>query len=218
MYELFILGELLDLPTHGYLLHQTITSAIGPLRQMSWGALYPLIRRLEADGLIEADAMCGGGGDGRKRKIYHITDAGRRRFHDLMLTRDHYDGDYPEVFTIKLSNFHHVGRGEQAQILGHYRGYLQFMQNYLETAGRRVAQKPAISESERCSILRALDHRSHLVRADIEWCERMRACMTGCDEASREDADHSSADTNAGADEAVLHSRHMGLDITMKQG
>ena len=76
MYELFILGELMDQPMHGYLLREIINLAIGPLRQMSWGALYPLLRRLEADALIEQSPEPSGSGD-RPRKIYRITSAGR---------------------------------------------------------------------------------------------------------------------------------------------
>ena len=52
MYELFVLGELVHKPMHGYLLQRVVQEAIGPVRQMSWGALYPLLKRLERDGLI----------------------------------------------------------------------------------------------------------------------------------------------------------------------
>src|SRR5436309_960361 len=102
MYELFILGELLDMPMHGYMLHQIIQTAIGPMRQMSWGALYPLIRRLEACGLIAADETDMLERCGRPRKMYRMTESGRQRFFDLMVQRDLYDSDYPDVFSIKL--------------------------------------------------------------------------------------------------------------------
>src|SRR5262249_32839433 len=56
LYELFVLGRLMSQPFHGYLLRQLLGVAIGPTRQISWGVLYPLIRRLEGGGLIESHA------------------------------------------------------------------------------------------------------------------------------------------------------------------
>ncbi|KHF35399.1 Transcriptional regulator PadR-like family protein [Paenibacillus sp. P1XP2] len=53
MYELFILGELMNNPMHGYLLHQILNGIVGPTRKVSWGAIYPLIHGMVADGLIE---------------------------------------------------------------------------------------------------------------------------------------------------------------------
>lgn len=50
--ELFILGELMNNPMHGYLLHQILNAIVGT-RKISWGALYPLIHSMLADGLIE---------------------------------------------------------------------------------------------------------------------------------------------------------------------
>ena len=52
MYELFVLGELMDGPHHGYLLREILGRLLGPFRHISCGVLYPLIRQLEREGLI----------------------------------------------------------------------------------------------------------------------------------------------------------------------
>ena len=52
VYELFVLGELTAGSHHGYLLREILGKILGPFRQVSWGALYPLIHRLSRDGLI----------------------------------------------------------------------------------------------------------------------------------------------------------------------
>src|SRR6266567_6089024 len=52
MYELFVLGELMDGPHYGYLLREILGRLLGPFRHISWGVLYPLIRHLEREGLI----------------------------------------------------------------------------------------------------------------------------------------------------------------------
>src|SRR5690348_16714965 len=126
MYELFVLGILIDGPRHGYLLHQIVNRAIGPVRRMSWGALYPLLRRLEAEGLIAPEGAAGGDEGGRQRKMYHLTEAGRARFHQLMLEDTGYSADGEDVFTMKLCNFAHIARSEQLIILQRYQEFLRF--------------------------------------------------------------------------------------------
>lgn len=190
MYELFVLGELLDQPLHGYVLHQVVEMAIGPIRQLSWGALYPLLQRLEREDLIAAEGAGGeGGGDRgrRERKRYRITAAGEARFRALMSEPGAYDTDYPDRFTLKLTNFHHVDRDGQLAILRHYRGYVQFIQDYLLTSRRHVTHEPAIPEAERPHILRALEHRLHLARADLQWLDAEVARIEGAgSESSRQ--------------------------------
>src|SRR5260221_5839110 len=78
MYELYVLGELMEQPVHGYLLPQILSHILGPYRQMSWGALYPLIHRLVQDGLILPWEPTGGGNGGGPRG-HAITEAGGAR-------------------------------------------------------------------------------------------------------------------------------------------
>src|SRR5215475_2447873 len=131
LYELFILARLMSQPFHGYLLRQLLGVAIGPTRQISWGVLYPLIRRLEENGLIESRPATGGpaeaGVEGeRQRRIYQITEAGKARFQELMAEPGAYNTDYADTFSIKLSGFAYVSRERQLEILRHYRDYLLF--------------------------------------------------------------------------------------------
>ncbi len=170
MYELFVLGELMDKPLHGYRLHSTITKVIGPIRQMSWGALYPLIRRLEQGGFIAREEF-GGGAGGRERKMYRITDAGVARFYALMAEPGAYDADYPVLFVIKMSNFHHVDQEQRLAIVRHYRAYVQFIHDYIQTSRRHITVEPAIPEAERPHILRSLEHRLHVAEADMGWID-----------------------------------------------
>lgn len=169
MYELFVLGELMEKPVHGYLLHQIVQEAIGPIRQLSWGALYPLLRRLEREGLISQEASEGGGG--RERKRYRITAAGETRFRALMAEPGAYNADYPDLFTLKLSNFPTIDPAGQLAILEHYRSYVKFIEAYLLASQRHISGEPAISERERPSILRAVDHRLHVAQADLAWLD-----------------------------------------------
>ena len=180
MYELFTLGQLMDRPMHGYLLHQIISVAIGPLRQMSWGALYPLVRRLEREGLIGQHEQQADQG-GHQRKMYAITEAGRARFRQLMLVPGVYNADYPDTFNIKFCNFHNIATGEQLLVLEHYRVFLGWQRDYFQAQRQRIAAHAEISESKRPQILRVLEHRQRLLEADTVWVEqeitqRMATC------------------------------------------
>lgn len=60
---------------HGYALVQQLAAhGFGTIRG---GALYPVLGRMETDGLVEARWEPGEGGPGRK--VYRLTDAGRAR-------------------------------------------------------------------------------------------------------------------------------------------
>ncbi|HUQ70081.1 MAG TPA: PadR family transcriptional regulator [Planctomycetaceae bacterium] len=74
--DLMVLSVLAKESTYGYELQQRLRDASRELVQVQAGTLYPLLHRLEADGLIRSkwDASTG-----RKRKWYELTAAGRRR-------------------------------------------------------------------------------------------------------------------------------------------
>ena len=49
VYELFVLGELMEQPMYGYLLHEIAGRILGPYSPLSWGIIYPLINKLEPE-------------------------------------------------------------------------------------------------------------------------------------------------------------------------
>ena len=51
--ELAILGNLKQAPVHGYELKKRLADTLGPLWGVSFGSLYPALRRLERSGAIE---------------------------------------------------------------------------------------------------------------------------------------------------------------------
>ena len=114
MLELAILGLLKEQPLHGYELKKRLGETLGSLWGVSFGSLYPALRRLERDGAIEVvDAATGrrraadartGSLDGRRspppalRPRRHgragaparptaSPTAARRRFAELLLDR-----------------------------------------------------------------------------------------------------------------------------------
>ncbi|GAB88534.1 PadR family transcriptional regulator [Gordonia rhizosphera] len=86
MLELAVLGLLLESPMHGYELRKRLTGLLGAFRAFSYGSLYPTLRRMQADGLIdEATGPTPGGVKVRRaRRVYQLTDKGRERFSELV--------------------------------------------------------------------------------------------------------------------------------------
>jgi DNA-binding PadR family transcriptional regulator len=177
MYELFVLGELMDGPHHGYSLREILSRMLGPFRQISWGVLYPLIRQLEREGLIAQDEEASAEGkvgtsNSKQRKSYRITESGRKRFYTQMREQGEYTPDYPEYFIIKLNNFDHISHEQQLAILWQYQGYLQALNFYGQSAQQYVSSNATVPDGQRPHILRTISYRMCTIQAEIAWIEQ----------------------------------------------
>jgi DNA-binding PadR family transcriptional regulator len=171
MYELFILGKLIHRPMHGYLLQSIINAALGPFRRMSWGTLYPLLRKLEEGGSIAAHGRKLS--DRRGTKNYRTTPRGRARFLELMRSAGERDTDNRDLFRIKLSNFGHLGIDDQRAILDDYRAYLAEIVRHSDAMSGEVLRAPGMTSAERPYVLKAIDHQRHLAASEIEWLDAL---------------------------------------------
>lgn len=91
MLELAILGLLHETAMHGYELRKQLAAKLGAFRAaISYGSLYPTLRRLQAAGWISEDATVKSGEEPpllaskRGRVVYKITAEGKERFQDLL--------------------------------------------------------------------------------------------------------------------------------------
>lgn len=90
MLELAILGLLFEAPVHGYELRKQIAVRLGGLRVVSYGSLYPALRRLTRAGLIVEDtgpaeaSRSDAAWSRRGRRVYRITAEGKERFAELI--------------------------------------------------------------------------------------------------------------------------------------
>lgn len=92
MLDLAILGLLHESPMHGYELRKQLTTKLGAFRAaISYGSLYPTLRRLQTDGWIseEPGAECTDPEvppltSRRGRVVYKITAEGKERFQALL--------------------------------------------------------------------------------------------------------------------------------------
>lgn len=73
----FILRVLYAKPMHGYEIARTVAAVTRGCCSPTEGTIYPLLRELEAGGYVVAAAEVVGG---RERKVYTLTEKGRRAF------------------------------------------------------------------------------------------------------------------------------------------
>lgn len=75
--ELLVLATLEDGPKHGYQIALDVEEESDGAFELQHGTLYPILHRLEDDGLIEGQWA----EEGRRRKVYGLTNRGRERLH-----------------------------------------------------------------------------------------------------------------------------------------
>lgn len=85
--EFAVLGVLADGELHGYELRKRLATVLGPFRALSYGSLYPCLRRLQARGLIDevdvtpaAETTAPPLAGRRSRVVYAITADGKDEF------------------------------------------------------------------------------------------------------------------------------------------
>jgi DNA-binding PadR family transcriptional regulator len=124
--EFAILGLLQQSPMHGYELRKELAQLLGGLRSISFGSLYPALKRLHAAGYIttadpdpkaplpaDAPALTGR----RGKIVYTITAEGKERFHDLVSQTGPEAYDDGGLFGVRLAFFRHTAADARLRIL-----------------------------------------------------------------------------------------------------
>lgn len=119
MLELATLGLLQREPMHGYRLKQQLELFMSGCISINYGAIYPLLKRLEERGDI-ATLAYEAGEAGSSRKIYCITPSGAIAFRQKMLEHPHESWvNARSRFMIKFFFFSHLEPAERVKLLEH---------------------------------------------------------------------------------------------------
>lgn len=82
--ELAVLGLLHEAPMHGYQLRKRVTALLGWGRVLSYGSLYPRLKQMLRDGLIQQDSpdldTSSAPSSRRAKIVYALTADGKERF------------------------------------------------------------------------------------------------------------------------------------------
>jgi DNA-binding PadR family transcriptional regulator len=145
MLELPVLGLLKERAMHGYELRKQLGTMLGPFWQVSWGSLYPTLRRLAKLGAVEkvvetkprtragksgksgkaakAGKLARTHAAGRRKTVYQVTPIGDEMF-TRILEETGAAAD-AEHFTLKLAFFRYLEPETRVALLERRRAYLQ---------------------------------------------------------------------------------------------
>jgi DNA-binding PadR family transcriptional regulator len=107
-----ILGLLVDHPDHAYALKRRLSPGLPRQQLINDGVLYPLLAKLEDDGLVTSTEQRGE--RGRTRHVYSVTRAGRAEFRRWLQSEEDEQGPpLHELFIaqplVKLLFVRHLG-------------------------------------------------------------------------------------------------------------
>lgn len=197
MYELLILSLLVRFPAHGYLIAKIINDIIGPYAKISNGRLYPLLAKLEESGLIETSAEEEQEQHGeRNSRRYRITEAGRERFHALMLDTTSNPGEYQRLFTYKVPVLYLLQPFERLYLIDHYLNYCQAHVLHLANEADDLATHGHTYhyqglEDSLSATIDVLHHIEELWVREVEWTLQLRQQeLTGQQGRSEHVTDH----------------------------
>jgi DNA-binding PadR family transcriptional regulator len=181
MLELPVLGLLKERSMHGYELRKQLGAMLGPFWQVSWGSLYPTLRRLAKAGAVEKDvdaapvrsrrskartsrAKGGTLTSGRRKNVYRITPRGEGMFAEMLEETAAVDAEH---FTLKLAFFRYLQPEARLALLERRRAYLQ----------EKLAQFKANVRDYRERIdsytLSLQDHGMKSTQSDIDWIDEL---------------------------------------------
>jgi DNA-binding PadR family transcriptional regulator len=191
MLELAILGLLESRAMHGYEIRKRLRDELGQVSSVSFGSLYPALSRLERSGAVAAEEDAGqaapvpmtGSLSGeraalrarrsstalgrRSRKVYRITEEGRRQFAELLAGDRAGAADDARSFGLRLAFARYLPPHARLRLLERRRA--QLVQRLTETQ-----RTPAEAGARLDRYARALrEHTAESTERDIAWLDRL---------------------------------------------
>jgi DNA-binding PadR family transcriptional regulator len=167
MLELAVLGLLKERPMHGYQLSRELGDSLGGLWRVSYGSLYPTLRRLERDAAIESEA--GDVRGARRKKVYRITSKGEQIFLELLQESPQDTQTEDARFRMRLAFFRYLPPETRIRLLERRR---QALKDRLATIAESVrAGRGGADDYGRALI----EHNRTITESDITWLEQLIA-------------------------------------------
>jgi DNA-binding PadR family transcriptional regulator len=165
--ELAILGLLKERPMHGYELKKRLSYMLGHFWTVSYGSLYPAIKRMEKAGSIERAYSVKE--KTRNRNVYRITPKGEAAFM-RMLTENVTDASLAdtEKFEVRMAFFQYLTPETRLQLL-------EMRRRFLEDQVEKFKAYRSTNKDEdryRAGLMR---HKVSQVKSDIRWLDRLMA-------------------------------------------
>jgi len=160
---------------HGYELRKRLTFTLGPLYAVSYGSLYPCLKRLKKTGLVEegpvtpnprrrkttrVEARAARPAIRRAKKVYQITSEGEALFFQQLEMGAVYDTDR---FQTRFAFFRYLTGDQRIRLLEHRKAYLEEkLAEFKETLRATREKLDGYSRS-------LIDHGVETTEQDIKW-------------------------------------------------
>jgi len=150
---------------HGYELRKQLGQKLGFFWTVSFGSLYPTLKKLERRGVVEK--FFPGDQTSRRKQVYRITAAGEAEFLEL-LTEGAHSAWEEDKFPLRLAFFRHVGPETRIRLLERRKAYLE---DKLDE-GRRVLNRArrGMSDTYTLSLMR---HGVETTEHDLAWLDTL---------------------------------------------
>ena len=163
--EIAILGLLKERPMHGYELKKRLSYMLGHFWTVSYGSLYPALKRMEKTGSIERAYSIKE--KTRNRNVYRVTPRGETSFMRL-LTENVTVASLAdtEKFDLRMAFFQYLDPETRLRLLEMRRGLLE------EQVEKFKAYRSTNKDEDlyRTGLMR---HKVSQVKSDIRWLDRL---------------------------------------------
>ncbi len=167
MLELAVLGLLKERSMHGYELSKRLTDTLGGFWRVSYGSLYPTLKRLEREGAVEQ--VFSGESVGRRKNVYRITPAGEAMFLRLLEETGHDSTTEDTRFRVRLAFFRYLAPDARIRLLERRRAHLE------ERLSSIQASLAATRERFDTYTLSLMQHGRETTEQDIAWLNGLLA-------------------------------------------
>ena len=147
---------------HGYKLSKRLADTLGPFWKVSYGSLYPTLRRLERDGAVEP--VFPQQTVGRRKNVYRLTARGERVFQELLETAGKESWE-DNRFRVRLAFFKYLKPDTRIRLLERRRAFLE---DRLAAIRASLDSHPERTDTYTLSLMR---HGADQARQDIAWLD-----------------------------------------------
>ena len=158
--ELAVLGLLHDSPLHGYELRKRLNLLLGWTRLLSYGSLYPALKRMLRAGLVTEVTTVSPGVSRRQRIVYQITPAGAE-FFGRQITDVGPSAWEDEDFNMRFAFFSRTDSEVRLRILEGRRSRLQERLDRARTSRGPAGADRYVTELQR--------HAVESVEREVRW-------------------------------------------------
>jgi len=132
MLELAILGLLKERSMHGYQLSKRLADSLGGFWRVSYGSLYPSLKRLERQGAVEQ--IFDSQEVGRRKNVYRITEDGEQLFRELLEETGAESSGEDNRFRVRVAFFKYLSPETRIRLLERRRAFLEERLNTIRTS------------------------------------------------------------------------------------